>query len=151
MPAVQTQLLADETHLAALGPPAASFGMLSSATKLAHLRMASGEVLAAYGKRMKRPAGASFTLATWGDLTIGYVVKIASFTLLYARGFRDDSAPDKMIRAEAMTVREHLRALSDLTSAASIEDPDVVDSTPSVDEFGVLGGGTEKSDAYTEG
>ena len=86
MPAVQTQLLADLDDLVSFGPQASALGMLSDAVKLANLRRASGDVLAAYGKRFPRTAGASFTLATWGDFTKGLVVDIACYRMLTTAG-----------------------------------------------------------------
>lgn len=150
MPAVQTQLLADESDLAALGPPAIVFGAMSSAQKQAALRAASGEVLSAYAKRYA--VTRSTPLAAWGDFTKQLVVDIASYRLMRSRGFNPESKIDQTItkaREDAVVI---LNEIADLENKNAREDPDVIDSTPGTEEFGVLasseGGDADEADGW---
>jgi hypothetical protein len=153
MPAVETQLLADETNLAQLGPLASALGTLSSAVKLANLRRASGEVLAAYAKRFPRTAGSSFVLATWGDFTIGLVVDIAAFRMLIGpRGINPSSPDGKLLVENYQRAQEILNEIVDLDNKNPRIDPDAVGS-PDVDDEGSLsateGGDLDQSDDWT--
>lgn len=153
MPAVETQLLADDNDLAAFGPVPAALATLSSAVKLANLRRASGEVLAAYGKRFPRTSGGSFTLSKWGDFTKGLVVDIASYRLLTGPRGLDPSTPDGALLAskyrEAQTI---LNEIADVNVANPRMDPDAV-GDPDNDDMGSLsaseGGDRDESDHWT--
>jgi hypothetical protein len=155
MPAVETQLLADETDLAQLGPLSSALGVLSSTVKLANLRRASGEVLAAYGKRFPRTAGASFTLAQWGDFTKGLVVDIAVFRMLTTgpRGVNPSSPDGKLFTENYARAQAILDDIVDLTNASPRMDPDAVGS-PDADDMGALssgeGGEFNEADAWTK-
>lgn len=154
MPAVQTQLLADETDLALLGPLASSLGVLSSDVKLANLRRASGEVLAAYGKRFARAPGSSFVLARWGDFTKGLVVDLAAYRMLTTgpRGLNPTSPDGKLFTDNYQRAQEILNEIVDLTNNNPRIDPDAV-GTPDVDDEGSLmtseGGPFNAADAWT--
>ncbi len=154
MPAVQTQLLADETDLAEMGPLPSALGPLSSQVKLANLRRASGEVLAAYGKRFRRAAGSSFVLARWGDFTKGLVVDIASFRMLTTgpRGLNPSSPDGKILTDNYQRAQEILAEIVDLENKSPRIDPDAVGS-PDADDEGPLaaseGGAYDESDAWT--
>lgn len=154
MPAVETQLLADETNLARLGPLASALGTLSSEVKQANLRRASGEVLAAYGKRFRRTAGSSFRLATWGDFTIGLVVDIAAFRMLIGpRGLNPSSPDGKLLVENYQRAQDTLNEIADLTNANARIDPDAI-GEPDADDFGPLasseGGDLDEADAWTK-
>lgn len=155
MPAVQTQLLADETDLAQMGPLASALGTLSSAIKLASLRRASGEVLAAYGKRFRRTAGSSFTLATWGDFTKGLVVDIATFRLIVGpRGLNPSSPDGKVLVENYQRAQEILNEIADLKNENARIDPDAL-GDPDADDMGPLayseGGDLDEADAWARG
>lgn len=155
MPAVQTQLLADETDLAQMGPLASALGSLSSAVKLANLRRASGEVLAAYGKRFGRTAGASFELATWGDFTKGLVVDIAAFRMLIGpRGLNPSSPDGKLLVENYQRAQDILNEIADITNSNPRIDPDAV-GDPDTDDMGPLasfeGGANDEADYWTQG
>jgi hypothetical protein len=154
MPAVETQLLADETNLAQLGPLASALGTLTSEVKLANLRRASGEVLAAYAKRFQRTAGSSFELATWGDFTIGIVVDIAQFRMLIGpRGLNPSSPDGKLLVENYQRAQDILNAIADLENKNARIDPDAVGS-PDADDFGPLacseGGALNEADGWTK-
>lgn len=154
MPAVETQLLADETDLAQMGPLASALGTLSSAVKLANLRRASGEVLAAYAKRFRRTAGASFTLEVWGDFTKGLVVDIATFRMIGGpRGLNPKSPDGKFIADNYDRAVEILNEIADITNANARIDPDAVGS-PDADDMGPLasseGGAIDEADAWAD-
>ena len=147
MPAVATQLLADETDLANLGPPLAALSALSSTIKRAHLRAASGTVLAAYRKRYALP------LAQWGDFTKKIVIAFAVFSLLgTARGFSAETADGKMIVAARDDAQRILDEIIDITNKNAREDPDVIDATPEYDEMSALsaseGGCADEADNF---
>ena len=153
MPVVETQLLADETDLAQLGSLPSAIGNLSSAVKLANLRRASGEVLAAYGKRFRRTAGASFALATWGDFTKGLVIDIAVFRLITGpRGINPSSPDGKVLVENYQRAQEILNEIVDLTNDHPRIDPDAV-GEPDADDMGPLafseGGDIDQSDGWT--
>jgi len=155
MPAVQTQLLADETDLAELGPLPAALGTLSSQVKLTNLRRASGEVLAAYGKRFPRAPGSSFALAQWGDFTKGLVVDIAVFRMLTTgpRGLNPVTPKDGGMLAENYKrAQEILSEIGDLDNKSPRMDPDAVGS-PDADDMGSLayseGGPLDEADDWT--
>lgn len=153
MPAVETQLLADETDLALLGPLASALGPLSSPTKLANLRRASGEVLAAYGKRFRRTAGASFTLSQWGDFTKGLVVDIAAFRMIIGpRGLSPTSPDGKLFVENYQRAQEILNEIVDLTNSSPRMDPDAI-GDPDGDDMGPLGasegGDRDEADYFT--
>jgi hypothetical protein len=155
MPAVATQLLADLDDLAAFGPLPATFAMLSDAVKLANLRRASGEVLAAYGKRFPRKAGASFVLAQWGDFTKGLVVDVAAFRMLTTgpRGLNMSKADGGLLTANYERAQGILDEIVDLTNSTSRMDPDAVGG-PDVDDMGSLsaseGGYLNEADGWTK-
>lgn len=139
MPAVQTQLLADETDLAQMGVLASALSNLSSAIKLANLRRASGEVLAAYAKRFRRAPGSSFTLAVWGDFTKGLVIDIACFRMIVGpRGLNPSSPDGKILTDNYQRAMEILNEIADLENANARIDPDAVGS-PDTDDMGPLG------------
>ncbi len=153
MPAVATQLLADETNLAQLGPLASALGTLSSAVKLANLRRASGEVLAVYAKRLPRTAGSSFALAKWGDFTIGLVVDIAAFRMLIGpRGLNPSSPDGKLIVENYQRAQDILNEIVDIENRNPRIDPDAVGS-PDADDEGPLacseGGDLDQADNWT--
>jgi hypothetical protein len=156
MPAVATQLLADLDDLAALGPLPAALGTLSDAVKLANLRRASGEVLAAYGKRFPRTAGASFVLAKWGDFTKGLVVDIAAFRMLTTgpRGLNPTTPKDGgMLVENYKRAQDILNEIVDLTNSNPRMDPDAVGG-PDDDDMGSLsyseGGPFDEADAWAK-
>lgn len=149
MPAVQTQLLADETDLAQMGPLASALGTLSSAVKQANLRRASGEVLAAYGKRMTLP------LVQWGDFTKGLVIDIAAFRMIVGpRGVNPSSPDGKILVENYQRAQEILNEIVDLEIRTPRMDPDAIDSTEALDEEGPLaaseGGGMDQADAWAK-
>jgi hypothetical protein len=153
MAAVQTQQLAQISDLAALGPPSAALAMLSDAVKNQHLRTASGQVLSAYGVRFGRTLGASFTLVTWGDFTIGLVISLATYSLLgITRGFNPETPDGKAIVGARDAAVELLNEISDITNKNPRFDPDAVDSTPSYEELGALsaseGGPLDQADNW---
>lgn len=154
MPAVVTQQLAEIADLALTGPPGAAISMLSADVKNAQLRKASGKVLAAYGKRMHRGAGGSFRLATWGDLTKGLVVDLATFDLFAtSRGFNPETPDGKSIREARDSAENLLNEIADITNKNARIDPDAVGEID-VDEEGPLaaseGGPLDQSDAWTQ-
>ncbi len=153
MPAVQTQLLADETDLAQLGPLSSALGVLSSEVKLANLRAASGLVLAAYGKRFRRTPGQSFVLAAWGDMTKKLVVQLMVGEALTTgpRGL-NPSTPDGRLFGEMYTrALTTLNEIADITNPNARIDPDAVGS-PDADDMGSLscseGGDLDEADAW---
>lgn len=153
MPAVQTQILADETNLAQVGPLASALGTLSSAVKLANLRRASGEVLAAYGKRFSRKPGSSFKLAQWGDFTIGLVVDIATFRMICGpRGLNPSSPDGKLLADNYQRAMSILDDIVDINNASPRFDPDAIGETD-VDDEGPLasfeGGRFDEADNWT--
>lgn len=154
MPAVQTQLLADENDLAQMGPLPSALGVLGSSVLLANLRRASGEVLAAYGKRFRRTPGASFVLAQWGDFTKGIVVDIAAFRMLTTgpRGVNPSSPDGKLLTENYQRAQEILNEIVDLENHNPRIDPDAV-GAPDADDEGPLGasegGGRDEADAFT--
>ncbi len=155
MPAVETQLLADETDLAQMGLLASAIGNLSSAIKLANLRRASGEVLAAYAKRFRRAPGESFTLGRWGDFTKGLVVDIATFRLITGpRGLNPSSPDGKLLVENYQRAQEILNEIVDLTNSNPRIDPDAV-GDPDADDMGPLacseGGTLDEADAWADG
>jgi hypothetical protein len=153
MPAVQTQLLADETDLLQMGPLPSALGPLSSAVKLANLRRASGEVLAAYGKRFHRTAGSSFTLSKWGDFTKGLVVDIAAFRMLTTgpRGLNPSTPDGKLLADNYERAQAILAEIVDLQNESPRIDPDAV-GVVDVDDMGALGasegGDLDEADAW---
>lgn len=153
MPAVQTQLLADETDLAEMGPLPAALGVLTSQVKLANLRRASGEVLAAYGKRFPRTGGASFTLTQWGDFTKGLVIDIAVFRMLTTgpRGLNATTPDGKLLADNYKRAQDILNEIVDLTNSNPRMDPDAVGG-PDDDDMGSLasseGGALDEADAW---
>lgn len=155
MPAVATQLLADLDDLAAFGPLPATFAMLDDAVKLRNLRRASGDVLAAYGKRFPRKAGASFTLAQWGDFTKGLVVDIAAYRMLTTgpRGLNMKGADGGLLVAAYEKAQEILNEIVDLTNSNPRMDPDAVGG-PDADDMGSLsaseGGYLNEADGWTK-
>jgi hypothetical protein len=154
MPAVATQLLADLDDLAAFGPLLSALGTLTDAVKLRNLRRASGDVLAAYGKRFPRTAGASFTLAVWGDFTKGLVVDIAVYRMLTTgpRGLNPTTPDGKLFTENYRLAQEILNEIADLTNTNPRMDPDAVGS-PDADDMGSLsyseGGTLDESDLWT--
>lgn len=150
MPAVATQLLAEVSDLALLGPLASALGVLSTETKEANLRRASGEVLASYAKRMKLP------LVQWGDFTKGLVVDIAAYRMLTTgpRGLNPSSPDGKMFTENFERAKQTLNEIADLQNANARVDPDVIDSSEAEDEFGPLGasegGALDESDFFTK-
>lgn len=155
MPAVATQQLATLADLAALGPLPATFGMLDDATKDRNLRRASGEVLAAYAKRFARAAGSSFTLAKWGDFTIGLVIDIAVFRMLTTgpRGLNPKTPDGALLTANYERAIKILDEIADITNANARIDPDAVGS-PDADDMGPLasseGGALDEADGWTK-
>ena len=155
MPAVQTQLLADLDDLAGLGPLPASLATLTDAVKLRNLRRASGEVLAVYGKRFPRTAGASFTLSQWGDFTKGLVVDIAAFRMLTTgpRGLNMAKADGGLLTANYERAQGILNEIADLTTSSPRIDPDAVGG-PDADDMGSLaaseGGALDEADGWTK-
>lgn len=135
MPAVETQLLAEVSDLVLLGPLASALGPLSTETKEANLRAASGEVLAAYGKRMTLP------LVQWGDFTKRLVVVIAAFEMLTTgpRGLNPSTPDGKLLFDRYDRAIKTLDEIADLENKSARIDPDAIDSTESEDEFGPLG------------
>lgn len=154
MPAVQTQLLADETDLAEMGPLPAALGVLSSQVKLANLRAASGLVLAAYAKRFHRAPGASFVLATWGDMTKQLVIDLMVGRTLTTgpRGLNASSPDGKLFAEQYARALTTLDEIADLTNKNSRIDPDAI-GTVDDDEFGALstseGGSLDEADSWT--
>lgn len=149
MAGIDTQLLADEGDLARLGVMAASLNTVSSAVRLANLRRASGEVLAAYDTRMTLP------LAQWGDFTRGLVCDIASFRILTGpRGLNPATADGKVLADNYERAMKILDAIADLEIKAPRLDPDCIDSTESLDEKGPLGltegGALDQADGWTQ-
>lgn len=153
MPAVSTQLLADEADLANMGPPANVIGSVSSAIKLAALRAGSGDVLAAYAKRYN--VSPSQPLAAWGDYTKGLAIDRSVFRILRTRGFNPESKIDQTWQAAYTAAGEALDEIADITNKNARQDPDIVDATPGLDEMGPLacseGGELDASDAWTSG
>ncbi len=157
MPAVATQQLATIADLDT-GPATAAMvqalAMFDAATKNAYLRRASGVVLSAYGIRFGRVLGASFTLATWGDLTIGFVVSIARWLMLSDRGFNGASPTDKAIRDRYDETIKILDEISDIQNRTPRIDPDASDGTPATEELGALscseGGPLDEADAWAK-
>lgn len=153
MPAVQTQLLADETDLAELGPLPAALGVLTSQVKLTNLRRASGEVLSAYAKRFPRTAGSSFVLAQWGDFTKGLVVDIAVFRMLTTgpRGLNPTTPDGKLLADNYKRAQDTLNEIADITNNNPRIDPDAVGS-PDDDDMGSLasseGGALDEADSW---
>lgn len=153
MPAVQTQLLADETDLAEMGPLPAALGVLSSPVKLTNLRRASGEVLAAYGKRFPRAPGQSFVLAQWGDFTKGLVIDIAVFRMLTTgpRGLNATTPDGKLLADNYTRAQAILNEIADITNSNPRIDPDAV-GIPDADDMGALssseGGPLDEADSW---
>ncbi len=156
MPAVDTQQLAEIADLD-LGPSTSAMvkalAMFDTATKNTYLRRASGEVLAAYAKRFPRTSGSSFTLAKWGDLTIGMVCSLARWMMLCDRGFDPAASADVVFKARAEESRKILDEIVDLENRTPRMDPDAVGS-PDADDEGPLshfeGGDLDQADGWTQ-
>lgn len=146
MPAVQTQQLATQADLIAHGPPQAALAPVMGQAD-AKLRSASGTVLAAYAKRMQLP------LVQWGDFTIELVVAIATYRMLFSRGFNPDSQIDKTIIANYDRAILTLDEIADITNKNARQDPDAIDSSAGYDEMSSLahseGGCGDEADAWT--
>lgn len=157
MPAVVTQQLASIADLD-LGPSTSAMvkalAGFDTATKNVYLRRASAKVLAAYAIRFGRPAGASFTLAKWGDLTIGMTCSLARWAMLSDRGYNPALPADTSIKAQADEATAILDEISDITNKTPRRDPDVSDGTDGVEELGSLacseGGAYDEADAWAK-
>lgn len=157
MPAVATQQLAQIADLDT-GPVTSAMvkalDMYDAATKNSYLRRASGVILAAYGVRFGRPLGTSFTLATWGDFTIGLVVSVCRWQMISDRGFNPANPSDKAIQARYDETTKILDEIVDITNPTPRFDPDALDSTPFVEELGSLsfseGGPFDEADHWAK-
>lgn len=157
MPAVQTQQLAQVSDLDQGG---AAFALVKAlqgfdnVTKDTYLRRASAVVLSAYAIRFGRPYGQSFTLTTWGDLTIGMVCDLARYAMLCDRGFNPALPADKSIAARADAATKILDEISDLTNKTPRSDPDAADGTPGYEELGSIahseGGPLDEADHWAQ-
>jgi len=140
MPAVATQQLATIADLDT-GPPTSAMRqalvMYTDTDKNTYLRRASGVVLAAYGKRMPRTAGASFALSAWGDMTKGLVVVIARWEMISDRGYNASNPADKAIRDRYDIAVKTLDEIVDINNSTPRIDPDAVGS-PDADDEGSL-------------
>jgi hypothetical protein len=138
VPAVATQQLAQIADLDQ-GPATSALrqalAMFDDASKNTYLRRASARVLAAYGKRFNRATGASFTLAKWGDLTIGMVCVIARWEMISDRGYNPALPADKTIRDRYDEAEKELERIADITNANARIDPDAV-GMPDADDMG---------------
>lgn len=142
MSAVQTQQLAFIANLdlgPATSPIVKATAMFDEDAKNEHLRRASGKVLAAYAIRFGRTLGASFTLATWGDLTIAMVCNLARWEMISQRGYNPALPADTSIKALADEATKILDEISDITNRTPRADPDASDGTPAYEELGVIG------------
>lgn len=155
MPAVATQQLATIADLdqgPATSAMVKALAMFDTATKNTYLRRASAKVLAAYAIRFGRPVGASFTLAKWGDLTIGMTCSIARWMMLSDRGYNPAAPADVSIKAQADDVSKILDEISDIENRTPRRDPDASDGTDSAEELGSLacseGGAFDEADAW---
>ncbi len=141
MPAVATQQLAVIADLDT-GPTntamVQALAMYDAPTKNTYLRRASGEVLAAYAKRFHRALGSSFTLATWGDLTISLVVAIARWMMISDRGTNGENPADAAIKMRYDEARKTLDEIVDLENRTPRIDPDAI-GTIDTDDEGPLG------------
>lgn len=155
MPAVATQQLATVADLDT-GPANTAMRqalvMFTETEKNTYLRRASGVVLAAYGKRMPRTAGASFALSAWGDFTISLVIDIARWKMISARGYNAANAADKALRDQYDETVKILDEIIDLENKTPRIDPDAI-GAPDGDDEGPLaaseGGARNESDYWT--
>ncbi len=115
------------TEFANLGPPSAALATLSSDVKTAHLVAASSVADDYIQKRWSTP------LTSWPmSLTLA-VVRIATFTILAARGFNPANP------ADAAVIKAHDDAIAWLEKVAGgLLEPAFIDATPAVDEASPL-------------
>lgn len=157
MPAVATQQLATIADLDT-GPATSAMRqalvIFVDADKNTYLRRASGIVLAAYGKRMPRTAGASFVLSAWGDMTISLVVVICRWMMISDRGYNAANPADKAIRDRYDDATKILDEIVDIENKTPRIDPDAV-GDPDADDEGSLsfseGGERNEADYYPMG
>lgn len=156
MSAVTTQQLATIANLdlgPATLPMVKALTVFDATTKDAYLRRASAEVLSAYGKRYPRAGGASFTLAKWGDLTIGMVCAIARWMMISDRGYNPSAPADATIKARYDEARLTLDEIADITNRTPRVDPDAVGTTDA-DDMGPLasseGGVFDEADTWAQ-
>lgn len=155
MPAVATQQLATVADLDT-GPATSAMvralKMYDATQKDIYLRRASGRILAAYGKRFPRTAGASFVLTAWGDMTIDLTVTIARHMMIADRGYDSSLPADKEIRARYEDAVKILDEIIDIENKTPRIDPDAVGG-PDADDEGSLasneGGALDQADAWT--
>lgn len=113
---------------------------LNAVEKAAALSAAFDEVLAAVGKRAKRP------VTFIDDFLKSLICRIASAMLLgWRRGFKPTSGQDQWIVSELERIEKDLVDIR----RGDVE-PYFEDSTPLLDEQGPLGGGDVTADAWAK-